>query len=319
MNFTSISSIVLSEEAKKLWLTVEVMSTKDNLFYIKSNTKEILFKSTEFWMNQALGVKISHNKELADSILMRHWIPTAATWYIEKDELKDLQIHNFNFPLIIKPLKESHGDGVMMNILSLEELQQKLLISFEKYKRMIIQTQVVWEEYRLLVMMWKVILAINRVPAWVLWDGVKNVSELISHENNSNSLRGKWYSNALTNILIDNELLSYIRKQWLTLESIPESGITLQLRGTSNIWTWGTMIDVSDLVSEDIKKIAIKSADIFWLWIAWIDIITTDITKNLEEMGGIVLEINDSPWLWWDRELTWVNTAKVILEMLFFD
>jgi hypothetical protein len=32
----------------------------------------------------------------------------------------------------------------------------------------------------------------------------------------------------------------------------------------------------------------------------------------------MILEVNENPWLWWDRELTSINTGKVILEKLFF-
>jgi carbamoylphosphate synthase large subunit len=51
-------------------------------------------------------------------------------------------IDSLKFPLIIKPNREAHGNGVMMNIQTFEELKEKLSISFEKYSNMIIQEQV---------------------------------------------------------------------------------------------------------------------------------------------------------------------------------
>jgi cyanophycin synthetase len=183
---------------------------------------------------------------------------------------------------------------------------------------MIIQKEVKWNEYRLLVLMWKVILSINRVPASVTWDWKTNIWDLIKYENENNILRWNWYKKALTYIKIDAELIDYIWKKGINLESVPLVWEKISLRWTSNILTWWTIVDVNDIISDDIKNIACKSAEILWLWIAWIDLITADITKPLKETWWIILEINENPWLWWDRELTSINTGKVILETLFF-
>jgi glutathione synthase/RimK-type ligase-like ATP-grasp enzyme len=60
-------------------------------------------------------------------------------------------IENLKYPLIIKPLDEAHGDGVMMSINSFEELIAKLGTSFEKYTSMIVQEEAQGDEVRVLV------------------------------------------------------------------------------------------------------------------------------------------------------------------------
>lgn len=318
MKYWSISSIVLTEEAEKLWLDVEIVSKDKNLFYISSEKKEVLFKSTDFWINTSLWVKMSNNKEFSYDIFKRNWLPIANTWYIEKNEIWNLDLHNYVFPVIIKPIEEDHWNWIMMNITSIEELKEKLEISFNTYEKMIVQKQIKGEEYRLLVLMWKVIVAMNLIPASITWDWIKNIWDLIKLENKNNILRWNWYKKALSFIQIDKELINYIWKQFMDLDTIPIMWKKIILRWNSNIWTWWTMIDVSDIISDDIKEIACKSAKLLWLGIAWVDIITTDITKPLKETWWIILEINETPWLWWDRELTNTNTWKVILEKVFF-
>lgn len=318
MNYWSISSIVLTEEAKKLWLKVEVISKKNNLFYIRSKNKEILFKSTDFWLNSSIWTKMADNKELSYNIFKKNSIPIADTWYLEKEGFLKLDTYNFIFPLIIKPIDEDHWDWVMMNIKNIIELKEKLHLSFKIYKRMIIQKQIEWNEYRLLILDWKVILSINRDAASILWDWKKNIWDLIKYENENNILRWNWYKKALSYIKIDTELINFISKKRINLKSIPLIWKKIYLRWNSNISTWWTIIDVSDIISEEIKELACKSAKVLWLGMAWVDIITTDITKSLEETWWIILEINQTPWLWWDRELTKTNTWKVILEKMFF-
>ncbi len=319
MTYWSISSIILTQEAKKLWLEVNIVSKEKNLFYVKWNWKEILFKSTDFWWNSALWLKISDDKELTYKILEKNNLPTAKTWYILPNQINTLKELNISFPVIIKPLEEAHWNWVMMNILNFDELYKKLKLSFKDYNKMIIQKQITWKEYRVVVVKWEVVIARNRVPASIIWDWIHTIEKLINIENKENILRWKWYNNPLSYINIDDELHWYIKKSWLTINSIPKKWEDIELRWNSNIWTGGISINATDNISPDIRRICLNTAKLLQLDLAWVDIITTDITKPLSETWWIILEVNSTPWIWWDTELTGINTGKIIIEKLFFN
>lgn len=53
------------------------------------------------------------------------------------------------------------------------------------------------------------------------------------------------------------------------------------------------------------------------LGICGIDIIAADPARPLAETGGVVLEINASPGIGGDREMTSVNAAREILNRVF--
>ncbi len=313
INYWSISSIRLTEEAKKLWLKVEVISENKNLFFIKWNWKEILFKSTDFWWNSALWFKIANDKELTYQILEKYNLPTAKTWYIMPDEINNLKKLDIDFPVIIKPLEEWHGNWVMMNILNLIELKEKLKQSFQNYNKMIIQKQIKWNEFRILLVRWKIIRAYYRIPPSIIWDWKNTIQTLISIENKENPLRWKWYNYTLSYIKIDDELNTFIQKQWLSMDSILKKWKTIFVRGNSNIWTGGIAVDVIEEIHPKIKKACTLSSDILGLELSWIDIITKDITQPLSKTGWIILEINATPWCWWEK------SGKKMLEILFFN
>ncbi len=153
IDYRGISSDLLVKEAKKQWLSVEILSEKKNLFCVKWKWKEILFKSTDFGLNTALGYKIVDDKELTYKILERNNLPIAKSMYVSSSSQIDKQISNKNlkFPLIIKPTDEAHWNWVCMNILNIEELKNRLDDSFKKYENMIVQEQIKWLEYRVLV------------------------------------------------------------------------------------------------------------------------------------------------------------------------
>lgn len=281
-----ISSKILCEEWEKLWLEVEIVSEDKNLFYIKWKWKNILFKSTDFWGNTSLWVNITEDKELTYKMLERLNVPIAKSWYLTENELSTINDMKIDFPVVIKPINEAHWDWVITNISNIKELEEKLKDSFIEYNKMIIQKQINWDEVRILVVKWEVILAKKRIPAFVTWNGKDDLETLIENENTNNPLRWEKYNKPLSYIKIDKELTDYISKKWLSTKHIPKKWENVQLRWTSNVWTWWIPIDVSDKISEDIKMIACKATKAMWLKIAWVDIMTSDITKPLNETGG---------------------------------
>lgn len=313
MKYWSISSIILTEEAKELWLEVEIISKDKNLFYIKWEWKEILFKSTDFWWNSSLWLKIANDKELTYKILEKYNLPIAKTWYISPEEIDNVEKLSIVFPVIIKPLEEWHGNWVMMNILNISELKSKLEESFKVYNKMIIQKQIEWKEYRIIFFKWKIIRAYSRIPPYIIWNWTSTINDLILTENKENILRWEWYNTTLSYIKIDNELNTFIEKQWLLMTYILEKWKRIEVRSNSNVWSGWTVIDVVEKIHPDIIKTCINLFNIFKLKFSWIDIITNDITKSLSETGWIILEINATPWVWWRK------SGKLLLESLFFN
>ena len=320
MTYWSISSQELCKEAKKLWLTVDIVSKEKNLFYISDGTQETLFKSTDFWGNSSLGFKLCKDKWLTYDILERHNLPIAKSVYISKTKPNDLykiDISQLKMPLIIKPLSEWHGNWVMMCITSVKELHTKLTESFMLYSDMIIQEQIEGDEVRVIVVRWEVVLAYKRIPASVIWDNVHSIRDLISIENKCNPLRWIWYESPLVYIEIDDELKSYIWKQELDLNNIPRKGELIQLRWNSNTGTWWTMENVTDTLHLSTKKNCIEAANLLGLKISGVDIIVWDISQDLEKQWWIILEVNATPWIGGDKEATWINSAHEILKRVF--
>lgn len=302
-----------------MWLKVEVLQRDKNLFRISSEHKSVLFKSTDFGGNSSLSTKICNDKELSWLILSQMWAPIAKSIYLDRVWLSDLdaQMEGFPFPVIIKPVSEAHGNGVMMHIMNLEELTEKLQKSFVLYDHMIIQQEISGNEARFLIVGGNVVLAINRIPPSVIGDGKMSISELIARENTQNPLRGSGYTKPLSHIPTDDECQSYIQKQGYTLDSILDDGTKLTLRGNSNLGTGGTIHDITSEIHESLRVLCREISLKLELEICGIDIISRDFSRPLSEATGVILEINPTPGIWGHEELTGVNSAKCILEHVF--
>ena len=317
----SISSEILCREAKKLWLTCDIIEKEVNIFYISSKSQKILFKSTDFWINSSLWFKLVQDKSYCYKILDLHWLPISESFYLSKTEYENFDtqfIKNLSFPLVIKPMSEAHWDWVRMNISSYYELLQKLSEAYEVYDNMIIQEQIEGDEVRVIVMQDEIIAAYIRRPPYVVWDWKKQIVELINDENANNKLRWDMYESPLTEIIIDDEVVDILSKQWYSQLDIPSMWKKVFLRKNSNIWTWGILEDVTHLLPEETKQIAIKSSNLFWLQFAWVDLILKNVNEPLSKSNWIILEINATPWIWWHIEVLWHNTAEKILKKLFW-
>ncbi len=204
-------------------------------------------------------------------------------------------MEGFPFPVIIKPVSEAHGNGVMMHIMNLDELKEKLQKSFVLYDRMIIQQEISGNEARFLIVGGNVVLAINRIPPSVIGDGKMSISELIARENTQNPLRGSGYTKPLSHIPTDDECQSYIQKQGYALDSILDDGTKLTLRGNSNLGTGGAIHDITPDIHESLRVLCREISLKLELEICGIDIISRDFSRPLSETNGVILEINPTP------------------------
>ncbi len=189
MTYWTGSSKTLVEEAKKQNYQVEILSKKDNFFVVKSDKKEVFFKSTDFGGNSSLALKICNDKFLSHLFLEKCGFPVAKTREISRENFDFEDFSNFIFPLVVKPVDEGHGDGIKMNISDELELKKTIKKSFQTYSKVLIQAQVSGQNYRILVVGGEVVVAYKQMPPSIIGDGKSNIFSLIEKENKNNPLR----------------------------------------------------------------------------------------------------------------------------------
>jgi len=242
----------------------------------------------------SIGVEIACDKEDTKHLLEQANIAVPKGDIVRSERgLKDA-IDYIGYPLVIKPINGNHGRGITINIKNWDDALVGFHAAKEISRSVIIEKYITGDDYRLLVINYKLVAAAKRTPAHVIGDGKSTIQELID-KINEDPRRGYGHENVLTMISVNEMTETILSANDLTLESILEKDKILNLKDTANLSTGGTATDVTDIVHPQNIFMAERIARVVGLDICGIDVMTSDISVPLSETGGAILEVNAGP------------------------
>jgi cyanophycin synthetase len=241
-----------------------------------------------------LGVEIAGDKDTTKRLLAEHGVPVPRGYVAEDEEDAADIAEKLGWPVVVKPLDASHGRGVLTNIRSEKELRLAYRDARKFREEVIVEQFLEGHDFRFVVVNGKFICAAQRVPAFVVGDGKRSLSQLVE-EVNRDPRRGIGHEKVLTRIEVDDLTLALLARRELTPDSIPPSGETVYLKSTANLSTGGIARDVTDAVHPANIHLMERVARIVGLDIAGIDVIATTVEHPLGEVGGGIVEVNAAP------------------------
>lgn len=253
-----------------------------------------IIESTLIDSTSCIAADISCNKQLTKSILNEHHIPVPYGKVVYSDITAVLVARQIGYPVVLKPFDGNQGKGVFLNLNSDAETRAAFKEAVKYSNGIIIENFVTGRDYRILVVGDKVIAVAERLPAMVTGDGIHSVKELVEIINQDEN-RGEQHEKPLTKIRLDSVSITVLKKNKMTVDSIPQEGQIVPLRTNGNLSTGGTAIDCTDIIHPDNANLAVLAAKAIGIDIAGIDVVTQDISKSLYESEGAVVEVNTAP------------------------
>lgn len=287
------STVCVIKAAIKHNLKYEILDEKRSFIKIYNDEKEeYIYQATKTSKDVSTFPFVTDNKELVKEILRENNFDTPNGIILEKNLTKrDIRILTEPFigkSVVVKPNATNKGIGIMIfeNAVTEKELRDAITNAFKYDSKVIVEEFKKGLEYRFLVVGDECICVLHRRCASVVGDGKSNIEELIKKKNEE-----PWHGLSGRVITIDDNLKTIIKRQGYTLKSVPKKEKRVYVRDNSNCSTGGESIDLTDIVPDEFKRVAVKAAKLFNAKICGVDI----LIENFNKFNYSIVELNDNP------------------------
>ena len=269
----------------------------------------------------ALAVDIAGDKKLTNRLLGAAGLPVPHSMVVRGEDEAVAAAKRIGYPVVTKPLDGNHGRGVSLDLPDEDSVRKGFELAREETRsgRVVVETYVSGNDYRVLVVGGVMAAIAQRVPAHVIGDGSSTVAELVE-ATNADPRRGIGHEKVLTKIKVDRHSVELVRSQGFEMDDVPPEGAMVKLKLTGNMSTGGISIDRTLEAHPDNVEIAEEAARVVGLDVAGIDFITADISLPVRETGGAIVEVNAAPGFRMHTHPTEGEpqyVAKPVLDLLF--
>jgi cyanophycin synthetase len=241
-----------------------------------------------------IAVAIAGDKEETNRILGDLGLPVPRQRVVRSAEAAATAASRLGYPVVVKPLDANHGRGVSLDLKNGDEVRAAFEKAREHARSVVVENFLKGFDHRMLVVGGELVAVAKRVPGHVVGDGERTIAQLVDLVN-SDPRRGIGHEKVLTRIEIDAQAERLMAQKGVTLETVIPAGEVFFLRGTGNLSTGGTAIDLTDVVHPDNREMAIRAASAVGLDVCGVDFITEDIAESYREIGGGICEVNAAP------------------------
>src|SRR5699024_11089002 len=249
---------------------------KNNVKKLKNNHKQLnmlrkdgsligFLRNPVYPSNSAEGRAVSIDKIETEKILTLAEIRTTVSKVYSGQEMEKAMKESFNGPkdtVVIKPNDMSLGRGVYVNVTENEfeeywNLTRDIMIKHgRKTQKILVQNFFKGFEARATVIEGKLNSIVARVPDFVRGDGKNSIEKLIIEKNEQ---RNKCDHLRKKPIVPNASMESFLKYHGYTFNTVPKENEYVLLISVSNTSLGGEMVDITEVVSEEIKNIAVNA------------------------------------------------------------
>lgn len=267
---------------------------KENLLVLGQGCYREKAWATLTGRTSAVAADLVSDKQLTKTILEENGIIVPKGWVVTSAEQAVRVWSAAGIPVVVKPLTGNQGKGVTINITKRAELERAFREARVYDEEVLVEEYISGLQYRFCVVNGTLAATAERIPAYVVGDGIHSVAELVRLAN-EDPARGEGHTRPLSKIRIDAVAVMVLAKQHLTPQAVPAARQVVRIRDNANLSTGGTAVDVTDIVHPANVRLAERAALVTGLDVAGIDIVAKDITQPIRAGNGALIEVNAAP------------------------
>ena len=191
--------------------------------------------------------------------------------------------------LVVKPAQGEQGRGVHVNITDADALHAAIESVAKICPKVVLEQYVEGEDLRVVVIDYKVVAAAMRRPAKVTGTGRHSIAALIEKQSRRRSAA----TGGESSIPVDEETVRCLAAQDLSLDDVLPEGESVPVRKTANLHTGGTLHDVTDALSQELRSTSEHIAKTLSIPVVGLDF----IVDGPESADYVLIEANERPGL----------------------
>ena len=279
---------IIADEALRRGVEVEVLDARWGELRLTFGGRSIVTRESLSELTSAIAMsrcddKLVTRRILADAGLR---VPDGALATGGPTDLETLERLG---PVVVKPARGEQGAGITVGVDDPDELRAAVARAQQVCERVLLEERCAGDDLRIVVIDHRVVAAAVRRPAAVVGDARHTVEELIAAQ----SRRRAAATGGESTIPVDDVTAAVLRDQGLGLDSVPGEGARIEVRGTANLHTGGTIHDVTDELHPSLADAAVVASRALDIPVTGIDLLVPDV-------GGsdyVMIEANERPGL----------------------
>jgi len=294
-----LSTQLLMFDAIEQGIQIEILDRHDQFLKLKLKEHVEYVKNGNMTSkDNYVSTLIMENKTVTKKILHQHGFRVPQGEEFQTVEEAKGSYHLFSAkPFVVKPKTTNYGIGISIfkDGAREEDYVQAITLAFKEDHSVLVEEFMAGTEYRFFVLDDQVLAILLRIPANVKGDGKHTIEQLVM-DKNRDPLRGRDHRTPLELIQLGEIENLMLKGQGYEMDSIPEKDEIVYLRENSNVSTGGDSIDVTDLIPDDYKKIAVDAVAALGVKICGIDLIIEDTEVPAVDKNAYgIIEANFNP------------------------
>lgn len=251
------------------------------------------------------------NKFILSEKLEAHGIPAPKTKEAMTPRSALRAFNSLSKPVIIKPRSGSRGRHTTTNINTEKELRDALSLAHVIAPVVVVEEHLFGSVYRATVVDGKLVGFFRADPPSVTGDGVHTVRELIDIKNKSRH-------ELLSDIKVNDDVLAFIQRQNLNMDSVVEDGRIVNLSAKTGRFYGGYTREMLPEVHPKMHDYFERAGKLVDIPVAGFDLIIEDPTLDPDEQRWGIIECNSMPFIdlhYFSLEGEHINIAKNVWDL----
>ncbi|MCY1363080.1 Cyanophycin synthetase [compost metagenome] len=275
---------IIVDEALRRGIGVQVDDAAGGLFSLSQGGRRIRCRESLSDLTSAVSMTLCQDKHLTHRALARVGIRQPAQRLASKDEDNAAFLAEHG-SLVVKPVNGEQGQGVAVDLRSLDEIRTAIANAEHFDRRVILESCHSGLDLRVVVINYEVVAAAIRRPAEVMGDGQRTVRQLIERQ----SRRRQAATQGESRIPLDGETERTLRAASYGYDDVLPAGTRLAVRRTANLHTGGTLEDVTATLHPSLAEASILAARTLEIPVVGLDL----LVSAADQPDYVLIEANE--------------------------